>query len=218
MPRVTPKSTNARRLALAAAGLTAVVFAVWGVIEATGAFPGDRLMRPYLGDNPSWLAAHDVPRWLQSFVGAVTWLGSPIAACLIVAALTLALWLRGGPRLAWLPVAAASVVFASAALKELLGPSPLETKTAFSPTGTLPSTHTAFAAAVLGLAAWLAVREARRGPAIVLALVVALIGPLRVLEGAHWPSDVVAGYALGLAWLFAVLALAGRAASEQRRT
>jgi undecaprenyl-diphosphatase len=187
----------------------AAVFGIWAVIQATGVFPGDRLMQPWLGDNPSWLAAHDVPGWLQSLVSAVTWLGSPVAACLIVAALTAAFWLRDGMRLAWIPAAAAAVVFASAGLKELFGPSPLESQTAFTPTGTLPSTHTAFAASVLGLAVWLALRERRVVAAAALAGVVVFIGPLRVLEGAHWPSDVVAGYALGFAWLLAVLALAG---------
>jgi len=33
------------------------------------------------------------------------------------------------------------------------------------------------------------------------------IGPFRVVDGAHWPSDVLAGYALGLAWTIAVLVI-----------
>jgi membrane-associated phospholipid phosphatase len=34
------------------------------------------------------------------------------------------------------------------------------------------------------------------------------MGPVQVLAGSHWPSDVIAGYALGLAWLAVVLAVA----------
>jgi hypothetical protein len=31
------------------------------------------------------------------------------------------------------------------------------------------------------------------------------MGPFRILDGAHWPSDVLAGYALGAAWAILVL-------------
>jgi hypothetical protein len=39
-----------------------------------------------------------------------------------------------------------------------------------------------------------------------LALVIGM-GPFRIIDGAHWPSDVLAGYALGLAWTIVVLVL-----------
>jgi membrane-associated phospholipid phosphatase len=38
-------------------------------------------------------------------------------------------------------------------------------------------------------------------------VVIACMGPCRVIDGAHWPSDVLAGYCLGLAWTIAVLVL-----------
>ena len=41
-------------------------------------------------------------------------------------------------------------------------------------------------------------------------------GPLRILDGAHWPSDVLAGYALGLAWTIVVLVIGLPWAAGQR--
>ncbi len=39
----------------------------------------------------------------------------------------------------------------------------------------------------------------------VIAAVVLLVGPARVYEGAHWPSDVAAGYVLGGIWLLNII-------------
>jgi undecaprenyl-diphosphatase len=163
-------------------------------------------MRPWMGDNPAWIAVHG-PRWADEVANAWTGIASPVPALCIVVALTTLLWRSRGARAAMLAPAAAAVVFPSAAIKALLGPSPLERSTAFSPTGTLPSTHTAFAASVLGLAVCLALRAGWKLAAAAIVVVIVGIGPLRVLEGAHWPSDVVAGYALGFGWLLAVLAV-----------
>jgi membrane-associated phospholipid phosphatase len=38
-------------------------------------------------------------------------------------------------------------------------------------------------------------------------LLILAMGLFRILDGAHWPSDVLPGYALGLAWTIAVLVI-----------
>jgi membrane-associated phospholipid phosphatase len=79
-----------------------------------------------------------------------------------------------------------------------------------------PSGHVALMLAVYGLLAWLWVRASRSAleRLLVLALLAALLlvtGLARVRLGSHWPSDVLAGYAVGAAWLAVVVAAIRRA-------
>ena len=59
-----------------------------------------------------------------------------------------------------------------------------------------PSGHTAWATAVFGLIFVLAIRGRHYWPAAGAALIVAAIGPSRLLLGVHYFSDVLAGYAI----------------------
>lgn len=74
-----------------------------------------------------------------------------------------------------------------------------------------PSGHATVAAALFLVLAWLWYRRTRRrwpGPAGL--LLTLLIGTSRIYLGAHYPSDVLAGFVLGIAWGLAVLLFLGR--------
>jgi len=148
------------------------------------------------------------PIWFESFVRDVTALGSRGILGLFVLAVMgyLALRGRGGRALA---------LFTYTALGSILGEL---TKLGFArprpelvPHGvdvfslSFPSAHALQASVVyLTLGALLAANEPRRkDKAYVLGvavLVVLMVGVSRVYLGVHWPSDVLAGWALGTAW------------------
>lgn len=76
-----------------------------------------------------------------------------------------------------------------------------------------PSGHATQAVAAWGLLAALAAAATRSWPRKVAAwtacaLVTVLVGTARVYLGAHWPTDVLGGWALGALWLSAFLTLA----------
>ncbi|MDQ3553225.1 MAG: phosphatase PAP2 family protein [Chloroflexota bacterium] len=81
------------------------------------------------------------------------------------------------------------------------------------PSYAYPSGHVARTVVLLGLLAWVALREVPRlrrpfvAPSIALVVVVgiALMGVARVGAGQHWPSDVLGGVLLGVAWLALVM-------------
>jgi undecaprenyl-diphosphatase len=78
------------------------------------------------------------------------------------------------------------------------------------PLHSYPSGHVALAFSVYGILAWLWIRASRswaeRGLAVILLLVlVSITGFARIRLGTHWPSDVIAGCVIGVAWLATVL-------------
>lgn len=76
--------------------------------------------------------------------------------------------------------------------------------------GGYPSGHVVFTVMVFGTVVRLASRHVDRGPARHLVrggalLLIVVTGPSRLIEGDHWPADVVAGYSIAIAGLAAVL-------------
>ena len=75
-----------------------------------------------------------------------------------------------------------------------------------------PSGHAVRAVAVYGLVAWLLLVLVRHRVVRLVAIpaaagLIALNGIARVALGAHWPTDVLAGVAIGAAWLACSLLL-----------
>ncbi len=76
-----------------------------------------------------------------------------------------------------------------------------------------PSAHAANSMIVFPMLALVFAPAGRRAPWVALGILTSLvIGASRSLIGVHWPSDVVAGWAIGAAWLIATWPLAARLA------
>ncbi|MDQ3492612.1 MAG: phosphatase PAP2 family protein [Chloroflexota bacterium] len=87
------------------------------------------------------------------------------------------------------------------------------------PSYAYPSGHVARTVVLLGLLAWVTLREVPRprrplvAPVLVVAVVVgvAMMGVARIGAGQHWASDVLGGALVGVAWLAFVMWLDRRA-------
>jgi undecaprenyl-diphosphatase len=96
-------------------------------------------------------------------------------------------------------------------LKIASGPTPLMLE--YNPAGlNFPSGHTVYAVTVFGALGWIAWLRRDGLAAWAFAFLVALMGPFRVIGEAHFVSDVVAGYLVGLAWLVPAAIVTGHVA------
>lgn len=159
------------------------------------------LLRAEAGSTPAALAR------------AVTALGG--GAALVTFAAGAALWLAWRRRFAdalvvlAAPLSCRVLVALQKELVERPRP-PLDLRLVDVSSASFPSGHAANAAATFACLV-LFLPGARRPLVIVAAaLLVVAIGLSRPLLGVHWPSDVVGGWAFGLAWAFAWAALARR--------
>ena len=172
----------------------------------------------------AWLHAHANPA-LKRAMQAVSAAHAPRAILAMTMILALvALWRRDIAALATVLI----TVLGGATLNHLLKhsiqrPRPnfgnaLSGATDFS----FPSGHVANATLVYGVAAALIVarlptRRARLAVTLGAGLLVALVGFSRIVLGAHYPSDVLAGAVVALAWLALCLAVAKRWRAKQAR-
>lgn len=202
-------SSDRRRLLLIAAALSTAVLALGAWVELVAPLPGERAVL-------DWQGSHE--RFGVDEVSVLTVFGdlaSPIVACLVVLAVGAVGLEALGRRFALLVALCASVAVGTTALKLVFGTTPLWGEV--SEHANYPSGHTAFATALAGLVAVACWQAGRPVAATVAAGVAAGMGPAMVLGGWHLPSDVIAGYAIGAAWLLAALAVAApRPVAEPR--
>ncbi|PHP69094.1 hypothetical protein CSC94_03735 [Zhengella mangrovi] len=159
------------------------------------------------------------PTWFEQTVRSLTALGGyPVIVFAIINALIL-LWLSGD-RFSTALVAV-SVIGGSAlssGLKQVFARQRPDIVRHLDPTlvsVSFPSSHaTVSVVAWLTLAIVLARKVHHRAVAVYLvvaAIILAtMVGLSRVYLGVHWPSDVIAGWALGMAWTSLVFGLAAR--------
>lgn len=148
------------------------------------------------------------PAWFEEVARDVTALGGAAVLTLLTVGATGYLLLRGARRAAgMLAGSIIGALAASAALKAAFDRPRPELVPAFADvyTASFPSGHAMLSSAVyLTLAAQLArVHDDLRVRGYLVALAMALtaaVGVSRVYLGVHWPTDVLAGWALGAAW------------------
>lgn len=189
------------------------VGAVWAFIELADelregelAAIDERLL--HLLREPGNPAEPIGPRALEVAVRDITALGSVAVLTLFVALAVIVLWMERQRRAAsWLAIASLGASVLNVLLKSVFArerPALLDSELlpgSFS----FPSGH-AFLSAAIYLTAGALLTQVIAKPAtraIVLAaavLVTVLIGLSRVYLGVHYPSDVLAGWTLGLCW------------------
>ncbi len=148
---------------------------------------------------------------------AVSWPGFPPQSRVIPPLVAVA-WMAAG-----LPVEATCQIlgWGSAGLSTLVKafvrrPRPLPTQVVvvIAPLGgsSFPSGHVLTYCGVYGVAGYLLATRVRSDPGRIRAAavplgLVALVGPSRIQQGHHWPSDVAASYLLGIAWVAGIATL-----------
>jgi membrane-associated phospholipid phosphatase len=152
---------------------------------------------------------------LDAIAAAIAYVAGPIGMPILAALAIVILALR---RKSWTPViliaaAGAGSVLMTIAGKDIVGrvrPPHADAVPPFEFSPSFPSGHTLNAIVIAGVVCYLLILRQRsthaRAITIVVASVVALtVGLSRVYLGAHWFTDVLAGWALGGAWLALVI-------------
>jgi membrane-associated phospholipid phosphatase len=203
---VTPVRRARRGLIpLAATTLAAAVFAVllvlvrlhWAPLESADRAAAAGLNRLIAGNGP-----------LVTTIKAVTWLGGDGVLWTVVGVAAALLAIRKRWRLtAYLLVTAAGALVLDPVLKSLAGRlrPVVAHPIAHGAGNSFPSGHTLGSIVCYGAILLVFLPAARGrwrvGFITVVAVLVALIGISRILLGVHYVSDVVGGWAIGIAWL-----------------
>lgn len=154
---------------------------------------------------------------LDTLAQAVSWIGFPPEVIAIDAVFVIALFLMGHR---WEAVCGAIAAAGGAALWFVLiglvhRPRPssdLVRVFADIPLSGFPSGHVLNLTVFFGFLGWLSLHRMRPGPLRTLcvggcASLLVAIGLARIYSGEHWPTDVLAGYVLGTAWLLLSISL-----------
>jgi undecaprenyl-diphosphatase len=213
-----------------AAGLTLTLGVLWvlalgvsfrqvldSVLESDGITVADR---PVLG----FLATHRQP-WSTTAAEVISDIGSPlgVAVTASVVGVSLAWWRRSWLPLLILILGGAGIAVINTAVKHLVGRGrpPRVTAVLGEHGFSFPSGHTTGTTVVWLLSAWMVSRWViGRRPGRILVWTAALlmiisVGTTRVYLGVHFPSDVLAGWALGAAWTV-IIALVARVWEQAR--
>lgn len=152
------------------------------------------------------------PGWLYAPMVAASLIGNPIALWVVVGAIGYVAWQNSQTSVLIVMAASLAAMTANSILKHFIHrprPDTLYVSNMWFKTSSFPSGHTFGSTVVIGLLAFLAT-QAFTGPLqlltpIALIALIISIGLSRVYLGAHYPSDVVAGWGFGAVVLAAIM-------------
>jgi undecaprenyl-diphosphatase len=155
---------------------------------------------------------------LDRLMGAASWLGFPPQSRVIPPSMIATMWLLKFREEALFQGLAWGTGFVSTVLKDIMRrPRPVagtDLRVVAAPLGgsSFPSGHVITYVGTYGFLAYLVhtlVRPVTPRRVVVggLAGLLALVGPSRIYQGHHWPTDVTASYLLGTSYLVALTAL-----------
>jgi undecaprenyl-diphosphatase len=217
---VAPRESIARgRWPMALMGLSLVGFAgLWLIVRRQRSAAFD------LGVSMKLQSYRSPP--LAAAMTAVSWIGFPPQSRVLPPLLIGAIWVAGFPLEAVFLLAAWGTATLSTAIKVTMRrarPLPPEVRVVTANLGgsSFPSGHVLTYVGLYGFLAYLCY-SVLRPPRLRVPLtaffggLIGLVGPSRIYQGHHWPTDVVASYLLGIAYLLGLTTVYRRI--KQRRT
>ncbi|OUL33203.1 phosphatase PAP2 family protein [Nostoc sp. 106C] len=172
---------------------------------------GAGLLHRYSLDRSILLAIQNLHTpFLDRIMLGITSLGNPLALVLICLGVEFYLLYYRRPQATRLGLATASAIGLNYALKVLFGRARPALWDYIIHVGhhSFPSGHAMVSMVIYGFISYILAEQFPRSRKQILALSVVLIlaiGFSRLYLGVHWPTDVLAGYAIGLAWLIACI-------------
>lgn len=209
--RLGPYAALLLTLAIGAAIVAALTAAAVGVYDAVTDEDGVAgIDRPLL-DAILTIRSPGADAAVTAFTDLAGTVGMPAIAILALLVLSIR-------RRSWTPVVLIVAAGAGSLLMTVIGKSligrdrpPLtDAVPPYEVSASFPSGHTLNAVAILGVIAYLLIlrrssARARAAIAVAASVAAALVAASRVYLGHHWLTDVLAGYALGAAWLALVI-------------
>lgn len=144
------------------------------------------------------------PGWLHAPMIIVTTLGQPAVMCAAAGAVMVYAWQHAKPNIAYALGVGVAAMLANSLLKHFIHrtrPDTLYVSEMYFKTSSFPSGHAFGSMVICGLLAFLSLKYLPAPWNIVMASslggFIFLVGVSRIYLGAHYPTDVIAGWVLG---------------------
>ncbi|WAC65733.1 phosphatase PAP2 family protein [Agrococcus sp. SL85] len=209
--RLGPYAALLLTLAIGAAIVAALTAAAVGVYDAVTDEDGVAGVDRPLLDAILTIRSPGADAAVTAFTDLAGTVGMPAIA--ILALLVLSIRRRSWTPVVLIVAAGAGSLLMTVVGKSLIGrdrPPLADAVPPYEVSASFPSGHTLNAVAILGVITYLLIlrrssARARAAIAIAASLAAALVAASRVYLGHHWLTDVLAGYALGAAWLALII-------------